>query len=717
MKRLLSLLILMMVTSSLAAHKRTGTANTITGDAALDSLLVQVEKRTEWFVTESVGKLELTADVHATSYSTNHQWWTKLCHDLLPFDPREGKMTELDAICKASYQTPCDLQITPLVLISDNRRRSRTILKELNQILLPIYDLKLMRNKGDDKDYIQPFSKLGLRRYNFESVDTTVIGQDSILTIRFWPKTRHHDLFDGEADIRLQDYFLSEYRIKGNIDFGTMCDTVRFGLVNGYWMMKSSSVDLIYKYGKMHGYNHFDYSFDVKQLLPKKAFDPRFESLDLSNVYQTQPSDFISTDTTNHAADSTARQLSRGRRFIQKLPQRMVSSTSFEALNSDFRIYGPLNPAFIGYDKINGLTFRERMRFSHLFQNGQSIRIYPEVGYALRLKQFRYQFNTEWTYSPEHRGSLTLRLHNGSAGFPSRFRHGVNKMLKQYQEEMDWNKDKKFLSSISFESLRLRYFNRYIFSLENSIELATGLQMHTGIEYNIRKPVQHGVYALLDTLTDMTIENRYLDMTPYLRLEWTPRQYYYMEGRQKLYLKSQWPTFTFEVGHGVKNVLKSRANFVRLELDTHQTLPIGNSRSISWRFGGGGFFKQDEEYFVNYSFFSRSQYPSTWDRRSNGGNFSLLDDYWYSSSRSYVQGHFMFDTPFLMLHRWSLISRYVVRERIYSSFLWAQSKHPYGELGYGIGNNYFNASLFCGFMGKHPFDIGAKFSIELDQHL
>jgi hypothetical protein len=120
---------------------------------------------------------------------------------------------------------------------------------------------------------------------------------------------------------------------------------------------------------------------------------------------------------------------------------------------------------------------------------------------------------------------------------------------------------------------------------------------------------------------------------------------------------------------------------------------------------------------VNYTYFSRSQYPSTWDRRASGGTFALLDDYWYSSSASYVQQHVMFECPFLLLHRWRWISKYIIKERVYGSMLWARSKSLYEELGYGIGNNYFNVSLFYGFIGIRPFDVGLKFSIEIDQHL
>lgn len=724
MKKLLFFSMLLIVASTLTAKSHTAAERVNTGDETLDSLIVKLNTHVESFLKRGLGKLDLTIDIQAYSYSQNHRWWTPLCHDLIPFDARPNKITRLEAQSKASYQAPCDLLITPISFTSDHRRRSKRILKEINQVVLPIYDLKLMRDKGDDMDFILPFSSEGLKRYTYQMADT--VGQgDSIRTIRFMPKRPHHQLLEGEADINLDLMIPQVFKFQGSIDFGKMKDTLRFGITNGILMLQGGSVDLEYKYGKLTGLNHFDYQINVKQLLTQDALDSLEQSYDLSSVYQTLPLDFINSTPKSQTVDTTATQnSSRSLKFFKMFPQRMVSSSDFEAFGSDLRVYGPLNPSFVGYDKINGVTLRQRMRFYHLFENGQSIKIFPEIGFAFRPKALRYRFNTEWTYNAHRRASLSLKLQNGSTGFSSRFKDDVNKTINRFYS----NETSRSLFNLhpegiipdrqlSFDSLGLQYFNRYEFMLENSIELTNGLRFYLGVDYSIRRPVKHGVYAYVEEVANAALDKRYLDMNPYMRLVWTPHQYYYFDNNQKLYLNSRWPTFSLEVGKGVKNILKSRANYLRIELDAHQHIPFSGFRSLSWHCGSGGFVKQDEEFFVNYTYFARSQYPSSWDRRASGGAFALLDDYWYSSSPGYSQGHIMYETPFLFLYKWRLISRYVIRERLYASALWAQGKDPYGEVGYGIGNNYFNASVFCGITNRRPIDIGVKFSIELDQHL
>ena len=702
------------------ARKRTPADWVNTGHAPLDSLLLQLNRKSNWLARQSIGKLDIYTHIEGYSHSENPRWWTPLMRDLLPFESHTDDTTFFSTTCKTGYQTPCELLISPLDLSSNNPRRSRRILQQLYPILYPSYHIRIMRDKGDNKDYILPFSNDGLRQYNFLATDTTVQDRDTLLTIRFWPRKPHHDLLEGEAIINTRLVLPKEMHISCRIDFGEANDTLRFAEVDGMSQLQSSTVDFYYKYGKMRGHNHFDYTLDIKQLLPKVAFDPKLENLDLTEIYQSRPQP--SVHTTTSANDSTRQTEQRKRRtFFQKLPQHIISTTDIDAFGTDLRIYGPLNPASFGYDKINGITLRERLRFSHQFKNDRILRILPEVGYACRLQEFRYKFITEWNYSPAHRGTLLLRLQNGANGFSSRFKDDVNRTIKRYQEQIGQNKDlHQDLHTdlqLNFDSLGLRFFNRYEFTLENAIELRTGLMFYIGSTYSIRKPVKHGVHAVADTMANNTIENRYLDMNPYLRLVWTPRQYYYHQGKRKIYLQCQWPTFAFEVGNGIKDILKSRGNYTRCEFDVQQSLQVGSHRNLSWRFGAGVFVKQKEEYFVNYTYFSRSQYPTTWDRRTSGGAFALLDEYWYSSSPSYIQSHVMFESPFLLMHKWGKISKFIIKERIYCSNLLAQGKNPYSEVGYGIGNNYFNFSLFCGLLGRHPIDVGVKFAFELDQHL
>ena len=238
--------------------------------------------------------------------------------------------------------------------------------------------------------------------------------------------------------------------------------------------------------------------------------------------------------------------------------------------------------------------------------------------------------------------------------------------------------------------------------------------LFTGIQHNLHKPVRenHDIGQIDDT---KYIKKRYADFVTYLRLEWTPYQYYRWIGKEKRYVASPCPTFSVEYSKGIPDILGSNSRFNKIELDIHQLISLPQLRSFSYRIGCGGFFNQKSEYFVDYRYFQRSNYPTTWEDHF-GGVFNLLDTRWYYASPQYVQLHMMYESPFLLLHPFKRISKFILSERLYLSQLYTPAKPSYTELGYGIGNYIYNIALFSNFHGSKFSEVGIRFSFELGRY-
>lgn len=714
MKRLaLLFLFIFLAGSSLLARKHTATEWLNTGNAELDSILISLNRKINGFSDKGIGKIEIYTSVKGKSWCTQEGFVSKWLPDLAPFVTHTGKETNVEGVVQISYQDPCELMFAPLSLKTDNRRKARKMMKECDKIMLPIYTLRHMSARGSDKAYTLPFSDDGLMHYNFSMADTTASDQRNYIKISFSPIKEHHTLLTGYALFDPSDLSIQVLNYSGRTDFGLFSDTLTMAKHNGIPVIESSHSRIDYNYGKTIGHNLFQSKYIYQQFVTADQMDRKTESLDLTEVY--------TPENTLYSAffPDSAHTIRQKKTVFQRLPQRMVGTSDIDAFGTDLRVYGPLNPASFGYDKFNGITVRERVRFSHLWKNGQTLLIRPEVGFSFGLKEFRYKFDTQWVYYPTRRAGLRLLLQNGNSGFSSKFRNAVNDYVKDYVKERKHNSLNLLEDDIDFSSLNLKYYRRYEFKLEHALELCNGLMLYAGSSYNYRKPVTHGSRAWnkdLDEAVSYVLDDYYADMNPYLRLEWTPRQYYHYKNSQKLYLASRYPTFKLEMAQGIRGFLGSSSDYGRIEFDAHQTIPLGNVRSLSYHAGGGMFFRQKGEYFINYSYFSRSQYPDNWDTHI-GGVFSLLDDYWYNSSPRYVQGHVMYESPFMLLHKIRSIAKYVIKERVYLSQLWADGKNSYTEFGYGMGNNYFNVGVFCGCVGLQMTNMGVKFTIELDQHL
>ncbi|MBR0037489.1 MAG: hypothetical protein IJP70_07590 [Bacteroidales bacterium] len=712
LKKLLLSVSLICVASALLARKHTAAERLNTGNQTLDSLLTEINRTYNTMKENEIGKLELYASFNAQSWCSQEGFASKHLPDLVPFYPHSDKTFRMEGVTQMSYQKPCNLLISPLSVKTSNRRRSRRIMREVSKVLLPVYAFRRMNERGSDKSYTLPFSDDGLLLYNF-SLSDSVSHRDHFYRIAFSPKKDHHTLISGYMLLNRSDLSPHMMNFSGRTDFGLLSDTLWLGRKFDRFVPIENHTRIDYRYGKSEGHNAFQTRYSHRTIVNKSDMDPRHEPLDLTDVYTPKETHYD-----YYYADST-RTIRRKKTLFQQLPQRMVGTSDIDAFGTDLRVYGPLNPASVGYDKFNGITLRERLRFSHLWRDGQSLVIRPEVGYSFGFQEFRYKFDTQWVYGPARRAGFRLLLQNGNSGFSSKFSNLVNNRLEEYVRKLKDDTHTTLHEGIDFDDLNLKYYHRYEFKLEHALELRNGLMLYAGSFYNYRKPVRRGSRAWnndLNTAASQVVNDHYTDLNPYVRLEWTPRQYYHYKNLQKLYLASRYPTFKLEMAQGIKGILGSKSDYTRMELDVHQTIPLGGVRSLSYHSGGGMFFRQKGEYFINYSYFSRSQYPDNWETHI-GGVFSLLDDYWYSSSPAYLQVHVMYESPFMLLHRIRPISKFVIQERVYFSQLLADGKNVYTEAGYGMGNNYFNIGVFTGFVGLQFMDAGLKFTIELDQHL
>ena len=155
----------------------------------------------------------------------------------------------------------------------------------------------------------------------------------------------------------------------------------------------------------------------------------------------------------------------------------------------------------------------------------------------------------------------------------------------------------------------------------------------------------------------------------------------------------------------------STSEYNRVELDISQNIPIGLMNSLQYHVGAGMFVNQKTEYFADFVYFSKNNFPENWDD-GLGGNFNILSRDLYNASDSYIQAHIMFETPFLILKNIRFISDFADKERIYLSTLYTPQIISYTELGYGIGNRFFNAGLFTSFHKTKFRQVGVRAAFE-----
>lgn len=388
-------------------------------------------------------------------------------------------------------------------------------------------------------------------------------------------------------------------------------------------------------------------------------------------------------------------------RMAQHMAQRMVVNSSYRYKSARFGYSGLLNPLMLGYSSRDGITYRQKFSFMADLKRSRNIKVNAFAGYMFRRKEFFTDLTTTFNYEPLRLGSATISLGIGNPTYSSLF--------------VDQIRDKLENQGISFDDISLNYYKDYYFKLFNTFEATNGLLFQTGVDYHIRKSKNNVTMLRSLTLNGDPIGQLFgtkRSFAPFIQVIWTPEQYYRFEGRQKIYARSYYPTFKVEFSRSLLDVLGSTSQYNRIELDISQKIDFGLMHSFQYHIGVGKFINQETEYFADFVYFSKNNFPENWDD-GLGGNFNLLSRSLYNASNSYLQGHIMLESPFLILKNIPFISDFADKERLYLSQLHTPQIKSYSELGYGIGNRFFNAGLFAAFHKTRFEEIGVRAAFEL----
>lgn len=386
--------------------------------------------------------------------------------------------------------------------------------------------------------------------------------------------------------------------------------------------------------------------------------------------------------------------------FLGEVGDALISHYTLDL--SDFgsvRCSPLINPLMVSYSHSNGFSYKQEFKYNLLFPNERWLRAVPRIGYNFTRKEFYWNVNAELFYWPERLAALGVKLGNGNRIHTSR----VMDEIKHIPDSL-----------LDFDKLNLDYFRDSYLQIGHQIELVNGLELTTGVSIHRRTVIDKPEISLPNIHANewSELQSAYISFAPRLKLQWTPGQYYYMNGRRKIKLRSRYPTFLLDYERGLKGVLGSTGSYERTELDVQQQLPLSLMSKLSYRLGAGFFTDQDEVYFVDFANFTRNNLPVGWNNEI-GGTFQLLDGHWYNSSRYYLRGHLTYEAPFLLVPHLKKYTRMIDSERLYAGVLFEERLTPYVELGYGIGTHIFDFGLFVNNVNGRFNEFGCKFTFEL----
>ena len=529
----------------------------------------------------------------------------------------------------------------------------------------------------NDERLLSPLAKNGQKYYKYR-IDS-VMGDPNNLDyrIRFIPRTKSDQLVGGYMIVSSNVWSVREIRFSGRSELITFTCWIKMGEVGkkDEFLPVRYDVEALFKFlgNKVDG-NYtasLDYkSIELKERKVRKKEKKKYnlsESFSLqcdTNAYKTDASTFgvlrpiplsdrekqLYKDYAYRRDTVSVQRKSKSQAFWGTMGDLMVEDYKFNLSNIGSVRFSPfINPLLFSYSGSNGLSYRQDFRYNRIFRGDKWLRIVPKLGYNFTRKEFYWSLNADFEYWPQKRGFFRLSVGNGNRIYSS-------KMLDELKAMPD--------SIFNFDLIHLDYFKDLYFNFRHSFEITNGLDISLGFSAHKRTAVEKsrfvitGDYPMPPPEFMERFRNTYISFAPRIRVEWTPALYYYMNGKRKINLRSDYPTFSVDYERGIEGVFKSTGEYERIEFDLQHKIQLGLMRNIYYRFGFGAFTNQDELYFVDFANFARHNLPVGWNDEI-GGVFQVLDGRWYNSSRRYVRGHFTYEAPFLILRHLMKYTRYV----------------------------------------------------------
>lgn len=668
-----------------------------------------------------------TAEVYVRSYvetiRKNFLYkYTHLIPDFVLHDP-ENEDAVIETISDLRYEYPN-------TYVQDIRHVTGTLTKKKDIDLIPfeLLNINIYGETTNDESFFMPIRFSTAKYYRYTLYQSFTSNNKEYYNIHFVPIYENPKLLKGSFIVEKGTWRVIFFRGEGLDIFSDFSFEMTMGdeWVTNYLPVNITIYQTAAYLGNVLAGRHLA-SINYKEIALRQFQQPK-GSLNISNSYKVRLDSVpLHSDTLfwekirpiplqareidvieRYHQQQITRENQRktndslgNNRMAQHMAQRMVVNSSYRYKSARFGYSGLLNPLMLGYSSRDGITYRQKFSFIADLKRSRNIKVNAFAGYMFRRKEFFTDLTTTFNYEPLRLGSATFSLGIGNPTYSSLF--------------VDQIRDKLENQGISFDDISLNYYKDYYFKLFNTFEATNGLLFQTGVDYHIRKSKNNVTMLRSLTLNGDPIGQLFgtkRSFAPFIQVIWTPEQYYRFEGRQKIYARSYYPTFKVEFSRSLLDVLGSTSQYNRIELDISQKIDFGLMHSFQYHIGVGKFINQETEYFADFVYFSKNNFPENWDD-GLGGNFNLLSRSLYNASDSYLQGHIMLESPFLILKNIPFISDFADKERLYLSQLHTPQIKSYSELGYGIGNRFFNAGLFAAFHKTRFEEIGVRAAFEL----
>ncbi|MDR2854305.1 MAG: DUF5686 and carboxypeptidase regulatory-like domain-containing protein [Prevotellaceae bacterium] len=347
--------------------------------------------------------------------------------------------------------------------------------------------------------------------------------------------------------------------------------------------------------------------------------------------------------------------------------------------------YSGLNGAVHDYNFADGFLIGQKFSFDFKNRKGKHLVLYPAAWWAVGRKNLLWELDATLNYAPKRLGFVDLTFGRNSEDYSAEY--GMDRSL---------NRIYSVLTGRNYAKL---YDHKYI-TMSNSIDLANGLNLGVGAQIAQRQPLANSttwnIFGRKNKWTENlpnfqnAMNEEFADLAKFsVQLTYTPEYYYRMDGMNKRYVRSRFPTFVldFQRGMQVSNRFANKNTasvFNRLEFSVSQNIHLNIFSRFNYKLVAGKFLNNNAFSYIDYKHFGTSG-DLLFSIKDVSYSFALLPFYQYSTNNQWIEAFLNYNSDYILLKRLPFMQGKILNESLHFKLLHTPDKPLYSELGYSIG--------------------------------
>ena len=398
---------------------------------------------------------------------------------------------------------------------------------------------------------------------------------------------------------------------------------------------------------------------------------------------------YMQSDSIRNVADSLKSVDSLQNRTLSKWVSGIIFGEKVNLSNNYYIQHGGLLSSCGVYNFIDGFLIGQRIEVGRYFDKdkNRSLSITPAAYYTTARKEIDFAVDGALNYAPMRGGKLFVSTGN---------------TLADYAGNNGTGRFGNTLASILFAGNTAKYYQKKYATISNKIDIANGLALTTGFNYENRNDLDNNTsYNFFNNTPNSNRPHGQTEFMPAhkayvadITIEYTPLHRYSVWKGKKYYARPNYPTMRLSYKKGFSGGDEKNSSFDNIEATIQQNIKLGVFNSLHYEVNAGAFLSSEKTYLADYKHFRTNEMFLT------GKSFNTsfyMKNYLYATNDKWLQGHVTYASNYLLLKQIPFMQSMLLNEAVHINSLLTPDIN-YNEAGYSIGfGDMIRVGVFVGF--------------------